>query len=150
MGLDMYLTAECWIPLDATLICKNADGEEIEYEDVQSVVLNVGYWRKANAIHKWFVDNIQEEEDNCAKYWVSEDLLGELIKVCEEVLEHRHGDDFEEVANELLPPTEGFFFGSTKIDEYYIDDLEETIRFCRKALTFIKEFNADIYYQSSW
>jgi len=31
----------------------------------------VGYWRKANHIHKWFVDNVQNGVDECLTYQVS-------------------------------------------------------------------------------
>ena len=32
-----------------------------------------------------------------------------------------------DLAMELLPPTEGFFFGSYAIGEWYLEDLKETV-----------------------
>ena len=69
MGLDMYLTAKRFI--------SSYKEEDIEFgKKIQEVVdtkgyrptyitLDVGYWRKANAIHDWFVKNIQDGKDNC-------------------------------------------------------------------------------------
>lgn len=52
------------------------------------------------------------------------------------------------LAKELLPPTSGFFFGSTAVDEYYIDDLQKTIAIIDKTLALPN--NWWIEYQSSW
>ena len=29
------------------------------------IIEQVGYWRKANQIHNWFVENVQDGEDDC-------------------------------------------------------------------------------------
>ena len=134
MGLDMYLSARKhvnkidWQKLDR--------GGELDYaaatipqwneivnaaglshvaavDDIYgvSVSVNAAYWRKANAIHKWFVDNVQDGEDNCGKYYVSHTQLKELLTTCRQAL-------FKKDPSEL-PPSAGFFFGSYDIDEYY-------------------------------
>ena len=36
--------------------------------------------------------------------------------------------DCEDKIDDLLPPTSGFFFGSTEIDEYYKQDVEDSIK----------------------
>jgi hypothetical protein len=54
---------------------------------------------------------------------------------------------------ELLPPTSGFFFGSTNIDEYYWQDIEETHKQLTELLDEITEenkWNYCIEYQASW
>lgn len=33
----------------------------------RSIWKEIGYWRKANHIHKWFVDCVQDGEDDCEK-----------------------------------------------------------------------------------
>ena len=40
------------------------------------------YWRKANAIHKWFVENVQEGVDDCGEYEVTVEQLTELRDLC--------------------------------------------------------------------
>ena len=37
----------------------------IEFDRLSYIDEEVGYWRKANAIHKWFVDNVQDGNDDC-------------------------------------------------------------------------------------
>lgn len=46
----------------------------------------VGYWKKDNHIHNWFVENIQNGDDDCGYYEVSEEKLRELLQVCEKVV----------------------------------------------------------------
>ena len=51
------------------------------------IVENVGYWRKANAIHKWFVDNVQDGIDDCDYHnEVTKEILEDLLDTCEKVI----------------------------------------------------------------
>ena len=109
---------------------------------------NLVYWRKANHIHKWFVDCVQDGEDDCEKYEVTKSNLLDLKAVCEEVLSLKGKDEGK--IEEILPTESGFFFGSTSYDEYYFSDVEETIRIINNVLEttdFEKEL---VVYQSSW
>ena len=63
------------------------------------ISINVGYWRKANAIHGWFVNECQEGVDECQKSYVPRDKLQELMELCKEVLINK------DRAEELLPVT---------------------------------------------
>lgn len=150
MGLDMYM------------IRRKKESED------------VAYWRKANAIHNWLVKNVQYGEDNCYPHEVYKEQLEELKETCEKVLEslknsgtHKekvrvgfgsNGDIYEdidifdntELAEELLPTTSGFFFGSTQYDEWYVKDLENTIEQLDKILKETDFDNYYIEYQSSW
>lgn len=147
-----------------------------EYFHWESLFEEVGYWRKANAIHKWFVDNVQNGEDNCNIYEVSRDQLEELLKICKRVKKHsklvpgsinngyqsngnggvepiiEDGMCIEDptYAAKYLPTQCGFFFGSTDYDEWYMNDIDYTIKTLDKVL---KETDFDtqmIAYQSSW
>ena len=70
MGLDMYLIRK---PRGTKI-----DSEEL-YEDV-------GYWRKANQIHNWFVNHVQDGIDDCDYHHeVTKELLEELLDTCETV-----------------------------------------------------------------
>jgi hypothetical protein len=151
MGLDMYLMAKRYIspydPADAEL---TKLAKEINFGDgtmdVREVTFEAMYWRKANAIHRWFVDNIQDGVDNCAEYYVDIKYLTELRDLCKKVLED------PEKAMELLPPKSGFFFGSTVIDEFFIDDLTNTVERFDYLLDLpeVKNHNISFYYSSSW
>ena len=118
MGLDMYL-----------------------YE---KEVNQVAYWRKANAIHNWFITNA-EVEDNGTPIHVSRSKLIELRDTCTKVLEIQT----EDAAQELLPPVGGFFFGTTEIDDWYWYDVKKT----EEALTvIINQSTEDQMYEyyASW
>ena len=54
----------------------------------------------------------------------------------------------EGVADGLLP-VEGFFFGDTTINDFYIEDLEMTIEALEKALGD-EPSGCSFYYTSSW
>jgi hypothetical protein len=148
MGLDMYLKGKRYISdysdQDKVIISEMMQHfpELSEDQTVQEVTVRVGYWRKANQIHKWFVDNIQEGNDNCGDYYVSRDSLQALRALCQQVV------DFRYLATDKLPPAQGFFFGNDKIDEYYFQDLEATIKIIDDALTLPDSWEFE--YTSSW
>lgn len=148
MGLDMYLKGKRYISdyddQDKVLINKLTQHfpELSETQTLQEVTVRVGYWRKANQIHKWFVDNIQEGVDNCGDYYVSRESLQDLRTLCQQVIDFRH------LATDKLPPQSGFFFGSDTVDEYYFRDLEDTIKIIDGALALPSSW--DLEYSSSW
>lgn len=122
MGLDMYLNAKrfLWHSEDE-LSQKIADNfPELGDKRVKEITIEAAYWRKANAVHKWFVDNVQDGTDDCGTYEVSKEQLQELLNVVEEVLANRNQ------ASNKLPTTAGFFFGKTDYDDWYYQDLEST------------------------
>jgi hypothetical protein len=150
MGLDMYLKARSSV---------NAyDSEDSEQKALQQVPFiadtgmmvngieyRVMYWRKANAIHKWFVDNVQDGVDDCGEYEVSVTDLQALRDTCLEVLREKGR------AGELLPPSAGFFFGTTDITDYYFDDLRDTGEAMDRALALAQRDRwISFTYQSSW
>lgn len=105
----------------------------------------VAYWRKANAIHQWFVDNVQDGEDDCCAHReLTRSDLKTLRDLAHEVLCN------PDLAEESLPTQSGFFFGGTEYDEFYIEDLQETIKQIDKILE-TTDFNTEaLYYVSSW
>lgn len=188
MGLDMYLKRKKFI--GAQYEHRNVTGKieikagekeiPIDFKKVSYIEEDVCYWRKANAIHKWFVDNVQGGVDNCGEYYVSSDDLKELLFKCEKVKEKailtdgkiQNGSTFKdgkwepiiedgkfienvEDIEEILPTQSGCFFGSTDYDEYYMEDIEYTIEKLREILQEEEEYNdngiySDFYYTSSW
>lgn len=149
MGLDMYLSAEKYQwgsagdePTDMTKAVNTV--LDTKGKQVSSVRIWACDWRKANQIHNWFVHNVQGHTDDCQKYEVHLGQLRELVELCKEVLENK------DKAIELLSPQAGFFFGSTDIDEYYFEDLEDTIDKLTPFITDPAWESWDFYYQSSW
>lgn len=146
-----------------------------EYGNYDTITEEIGYWRKANQIHNWFVENVQDGVDDCSSYIVSKEKLEELLDICKQVQASinlidgtvRNGqimkdgeivDNIEPgkqivntvVAEELLPTCSGFFFGSTDYDQWYAEDINNTIEILENVL---KEFDFDNYtilYSASW
>ena len=151
IGLDMYFYAKRYLWND------NSDNEkiaaitqlfpEIRGAKINEVKAELKYWRKANAIHRWFVDNVQEGKDECQESYVPVEKLHELRDVCAAVMANT------DQAATLLPASSGFFFGSTDYDEWYFKDVEETLNWLndlllKDAVDIMKDW--DFYYRSSW
>lgn len=179
MGLDMYLKAKRFLWGGGYDHPDNEVSEKISAAmggtpgRVQSVECEVGYWRKANHIHRWFVDNCQDGVDECQKTDVSKEKLTELLELCKKVMSearlvpgkihvstswtpegkvknYEDGMVVEnaEVLHALLPTQEGFFFGGTEYDQWYLTDVETTIEILEKALQLPNDWS--ISYWSSW
>jgi hypothetical protein len=107
----------------------------------------IGYWRKANAIHGWFVRECQGGIDECQRTRVTKAKLRSLIVTVNDILGMFDGGlDWMTLAKKTLPSQSGFFFGGTEYNEYYLLQLRQTMDILKKALN---ESGA-IYYQSSW
>jgi hypothetical protein len=52
----------------------------------------------------------------------------------------------------LLPPKSGCFFGSTDIDDFFLQDLTDTVKRFDYLLDLpeVKNHNISFYYSSSW
>ena len=161
MGLDMYLSKKTYVqrwdhqsPEETYNVEVTQGGNSVDHiqpNRVSYVEEQVGYWRKANAIHKWFVDNVQDGNDNCSIYFVDIPDLMNLLDVCKEVKNN------PEKAEELLPPEGGCFFGDVSIDEYYFHNIDHTIEILEGVLSeqvIAKNgrafYPSDFYYHSSW
>lgn len=150
MGLDMYLTARVYaskyfnkelhaaLESDIALRMHGIAPNELTYP--------VGQWRKSNQVHNWFVENVQKGVDDCGSYYVTREDLIKLKDTINTVL------DDPDCADSLLPTRMGFFFGSTDLDEYYWDDLRETVIIIDRALAFLNTpgLMVEIFYSSSW
>jgi hypothetical protein len=164
MGLDQYLYARKYV--SSTDHSRDADGNYITTENEEfaqilkamdistdevredhpsvNIELSVGYWRKANAIHNWFVNEVQGGEDNCQDYYVSREQLIELRDLCQQVI------DNPEDAEQLLSTQVGSFFGTYEYDEWYFGSLKDTTQIIDKVLNNSKFDGWDFKYTSSW
>lgn len=126
------LNALGFVPED---LCKHSPSIQLH--------LTVAYWRKANAIHGWFVTHCQEGRDECQTTYVDRKQLETLLALARKVRDTKDAS--------LLPPVGGFFFGSTAVDEGYWDDIASTITQL-EAILLNPRFNrsVDFYYRASW
>jgi len=149
MGLDMYLTAKVFIWKDKDrhdIMVKLKDFDDFKDLDLtpEYVELEVMRWRKANAIHQWFVDNTQEGFDNCRPHGVSMEELKKLLDlVCKVLDDHSKAED-------LLPTQSGFFFGGTEYDKWYFKDLKYTKEKLTKITTDKSYEGLEFVYCASW
>jgi len=149
MGLDMYLTRKMYVKdwdhtpeKERKYVKLEIRGKKIKTNNLWFLEFKAAYWRKANHIHKWFVDNVQDGVDNCKPHFVPIDKLKELRDLCLYVTKDN------EKAEELLPAQQGFFFGSYDYDDWYFDEVSRTY----KELDSLIKNHADdeFYYESSW
>lgn len=123
---------------------------------------------------------MQDGEDDCRSYYVSEEQIKELLTICKKVFESSelvdrivtNGYSYQEgkmteifqegevikdasVAKELLPYKSGFFFGSTAYDEWYLKGIKDTISILENALREIEtaeksNISIEFEYWASW
>ncbi len=150
MGLDMYLSKKTYVKYwehngdnnYEVTVTKAGKPTNIDPKKVSYIVEEVGYWRKANQIHNWFVENVQNGIDECQESYVSREQLQELLNICKIV----NIDNTK--AEQLLSTQSGFFFGGTEYDEWYFNDIDNTIKILEDALS---DENADDFtYRASW
>lgn len=173
MGLDMYLHKKIFLwDNDRKSLKIEGLKSRINPEKVCYIIEDAGYWRKANAIHQWFVDNVQNGEDDCKTYYVGREELIRLLETVNQVIDScelvegdiANGYTFENgvkkpilekgkyikdttVAEELLPTTEGCFFGGTNYDQYYYEQLQDTKKILEEALS---DKSGDFEYHAIW
>jgi len=172
MGLDMYLSAKRYLWTDKDKAISEKVGEIIGVNGdqqrrfngsslvVKEISLEAMYWRKANAIHGWFVENVQDGDDDCKEYEVERSQLEALRDLCSKILTRHEAmktmsdeqieemDDLDE-DEESLEPTAGFFFGSTDKDEWYYEDLKNTAEGLRRVLETLPD-DYSFSYHASW
>lgn len=178
MGLDMYLTKKIYVGgnykhnkiTGSVNILKDGKPLAVDLSKVTYIEESAIYWRKANAIHNWFVSEVQDGFDECMPHWVSFKQLQSLSELCQKTIDtlkdcqmvdkvvdagyssskgkltrtvQVYGVDQTDLP---ISPTSGFFFGSNLIDQYFVEDLEYTIK-------AIVELDPDAEYEycsSSW
>lgn len=125
MGLDQFIFKE--------RKCENSN----EYSEKEEIM----YWRKCNQIHCFF-DSLRNGVDNCEYFEIYINDLKLLVSECKEVLNNN------ELAERILPTQAGFFFGSTEYDEWYFDELKDTVDKIEKIIE--EHIDGNKYYYYAW
>lgn len=146
MGLDMYLSAKRYLfsfnEHDKALADKiDAELGASSLGHTNEIRKEAFYWRKAWAIHHWFVMNAQNGEDDCKEYWVERYQLQELLDTLKKVEEN------PSLAEDILPLQSDDDEGK----EWELDQIRRTIPALDKLINdeSIKD-HWDFYYSSSW
>lgn len=148
MGLDMFLNRRVGIGANyesnkvSGIIDLKSHGVPINIELKKVTYINeqVMYWRKANSIHDWFVENVQEGEDDCKEYYIDPDTLCVFIELCKNTIKQIK----EGVSDDKLDLPSGL---SNDLDDHYINELQRTVNTI-EPLLYIGD--NDFYYESSW
>lgn len=144
MSLDMYLSKNTYVGSSNNQLKITGIKSQIQIHRVKHITEQIAVWRKANAIHQWFVNNVQDGEDDNKPYFVSTEKLKELLKLCEQVLID------PDRASELLPTQEGFLFGGTEYDNRYFQSLDYTVETLKNELDKGDDQLQEYEYQSDW
>jgi len=141
MGLDQFIYAKTsdWRNYFKDFL----KGTKYEGKRLQEMNFEGAYFRKNNAIHKYFVDNIQDGEDDCEEYYITKKDLKDLLKIISGVLSKNLKPE------ENLPNQSGFFYGSIEYGEHYFDNLKDAKNQIEDILKKYDD-DFDFYYSSSW
>lgn len=148
MGLDMYWYRETYkvAPVEEQEEVHTHDGVPIPkrnlgYISSSTSADQVGYLRKANAVHGWIVQQVAGGKDECQRIYLDKNDVTKLLRDVRAALDTGEG----------MEPVEGFFFGSQDKDEYWREDLERTATICRWLLNDMEQATrASYFYQASW
>lgn len=155
MGLDMYLYQR------KNKGTYNKLTNIIKYEGDEEI----GYWRKFNALHALILDLTDSSRDvNCEEIDLSTEIIEQILDTLKQVndlispyvdsqrIENYELDLPEEIFDQvinLLPPQPGFFWGSTIIDAWYVDNIVHSIVIFEHALKLSNE-GKQIFYYGWW
>lgn len=150
MGLDMYLEAKLHLPPYSEELApvRQAIGQAIGYTppkqkpgddatllEITGVTVRVGYWRKFDPLHQWFVNHVQEGHDDCRPAYIAPDVLDVLEEQLDQVSDDPDSAGEHFVSEDDEPMTEG--------------DIDYTLRVVVQAKK-LQERGWDIYYRASW
>lgn len=127
-------------------------GSHIGYaDDALYVDVTTIYWRKTNSVHAWFVENVQNGIDECEEHEVHAEQLAKLRSDCTDALAAYNVVDLDK-AEKIMSPRAGFFFGSTEIDQWWVEDLKRTVTEIERVIRLMTEpgMVVRLFYRSSW
>lgn len=122
------------------------------------------YLRKANQIHSYIVNRFADGRDECQRIYLEIEEIKNLKELCERILKEEGKLDENnkmiksDLAKDLLPTQEGFFFGGTEYDKWYLEDLTSYIKQADEILadyeseiqSGVDNWDIDYYYLASW
>ena len=136
MGLDMMVYAQ--VP------------DQKDPEDGFAPGVEVAYWRKASAVHRWFVEKCQNGVDECQLTPITREQLEALRAAAENVLAAPPDARVAVATGAGLLPQAGFFFGTTEMGDWYVEYLTKTVDQLSGVLNNQDLAEAKFFYRSSW
>lgn len=163
MGLDQYIEIEVVHQTENTEKGRTVTERRDE---------ELAYFRKVNFIQKFFEDKYEIPDAESVP--ITKEDLQELADLCERVMdkfeewdgakEALDSDDYieppkhiQDYAAELLPTCDGFFFGSTDYDNWYFNDVKDTMNTIRELIQEVEDTyevedadNYQLFYRAWW
>jgi hypothetical protein len=128
MGLDMYL--------EGRKFCHSSNRKRLEGFPIKEIVLELGYWRKHPNLHGAVVQTFADGIDECQDIELNSADLQNLKEM---------------VLVGSLPPTTGFFFGQSSIDQ---SEQARDVQILDAALEWLLAPDPDhwksVIYRASW
>jgi len=137
----IYYKVEDWIENKEKYDEYNKDRKS-GHDTKVSIDKEVGYWRKFNALHSWFVNTFQDGVDECQQSIVDPEVLKELL--------YKLATINKKNVKDVLPTQKGFFFGGTDYDEYFWQDVEEFRIYLLNLLADNDFEEITLIYRASW
>jgi len=137
-------------PEDRISIKLSGNTKGIDTDKISYIIEEVGFWRKANAIHGWIVDKCAGGKDQCQEIYLSKSKIGELHQLCCSILGEKSEEALIKAALKKMPPKEGFYFGFNEVGDWYKQDLKDTIKILGEVLAETDFTQSEIIYQASW
>ena len=100
---------------------------------------HIAYFRKVNCVYAYFMSKMKDE-----MCWVSKSDIEDIIDRCEKVLKNHR------LAPKLLPTQGGFFFGSTKYDDWYFEDIKDLKKQMKSIVKNYDEDKEIMFAHFSW
>ena len=123
MGLDMYLVGHHYNTRYVDDVPRPMLDDKYH---IESMTIDLGYWRKHADLHGYIVDTFAKGVDNCMEIELSEESLDKIILAIQN--------------NNLKKDHSGFFFGNSTDNGYYNEkEKERAISIFQKAKTFLQE-----------
>ena len=123
MGLDMYLVGHHYNTRYVDDVPRPMLDDKYH---IESMTIDLGYWRKHADLHGYIVDTFAKGVDNCMEIELSEDDLDKIILAIQN--------------DKLKKDHSGFFFGNSTDNGYYSEkEKERAISIFQKAKTFLQE-----------
>lgn len=143
MGLDMFMYRKLYVKnwehtdkADRYEVIVKRNGEVLEdWSNPAYLEIEAGYWRKFYALHGYIIREFAGDMDNCEQIYLTKENLQQILDTLIEVYETKDSTK--------LPP-----FFSTDVDEYYWDNVKESIEMFKK---YVEDADfVDYFYTSSW
>ncbi|MDR2822330.1 MAG: hypothetical protein LBV58_02105 [Acholeplasmatales bacterium] len=121
-------------------------------ETVHKLFKMIGYFRKANSIHRFLYEKSNTSFPDYYPFEITREVIVNLLDILKklEILRESKFDDFEKIAKIMLPTQSGFFFGTIDYGDSYFEDIKDGLKIFNKILKEVDFDNEFLFYYASY